>query len=200
MPTFHRYFLSLLLMFAMGSACVSAADAPRASGASAAPTVTLKTNKGDIVLELYPDKAPKTVANFLKYVEDGHYNGTIFHRVIDGFMIQGGGFDKDLQEKETRPPIENEARNGLKNTRYSIAMARTANPNSATAQFYINVNDNAGLDYPAPDNHGYCVFGKVIGGMEAVDKIKLVQTEAKGPAFRNLPVEPVIIESATTAK
>ncbi|MFI4938823.1 MAG: peptidylprolyl isomerase [Burkholderiales bacterium] len=186
----RRYFLFLLLALAMGGAF---------GGANAAPNVTLKTNMGDIVMELYPDKAPKTVDNFLKYVKEGHYNGTIFHRVIDGFMIQGGGFDQEMHEKSTHAPIENEAANGLKNAAYTVAMARTGNPHSATAQFFINVNNNEALDYPSRDGWGYCVFGKVIGGMEVVDKIKLVKTGNMG-RFQDVPLTPVIIESVTIAK
>jgi peptidyl-prolyl cis-trans isomerase A (cyclophilin A)/peptidyl-prolyl cis-trans isomerase B (cyclophilin B) len=194
----RRYFLSLLLTLTMGST-FAAANAVNAPNPNAAPKVTLKTNMGDIVLELYPDKAPKTVNNFIKYVKEGHYKGTIFHRVIDGFMIQGGGYDKEMREKPVHAPIENEAKNGLKNETYTVAMARTGNPHSATAQFFVNVNDNAALDYPSRVGWGYCVFGKVIGGMEVVDKIKLVKTGDKG-TFQNVPLEPVIIESATMAK
>jgi peptidyl-prolyl cis-trans isomerase A (cyclophilin A)/peptidyl-prolyl cis-trans isomerase B (cyclophilin B) len=167
--------------------------------AEAAPQVSLKTNMGEIVLEVYPDKAPKTVENFLAYVKSGFYKGTIFHRVIDGFMIQGGGFDKNLKQKPTKPPIQNEANNGLKNERYTVAMARTNFPHSATAQFFINVNDNIPLDYPSRDGWGYCVFGKVIKGMEVVDKIKAVETTSHGE-YQNVPVNPVIIESASIVK
>jgi peptidyl-prolyl cis-trans isomerase A (cyclophilin A)/peptidyl-prolyl cis-trans isomerase B (cyclophilin B) len=150
---------------------------------------------GDMVLELNADKAPKSVENFLQYVRSGHYNGTIFHRVIDGFMIQGGGFDKTMNQKPTRPAIENEAKNGLKNEPYTVAMARTANPNSATAQFFINVNGNKFLDYPGQDGAGYAVFGKVIKGMDVVDKIRAVQT-----GRNDMPEKPVVIESASLAK
>jgi len=166
------------------------------TGAFAAnPQVELKTSLGAITLELYPDKAPKTVENFLGYVKSGHYNGTIFHRVIAGFMIQGGGFDTDFNEKPTGAPIINEATNGLKNDRYTIAMARTGDPNSATAQFFINVVDNAGLDYPRPDGFGYAVFGKVIKGMDVVDKIAAVATGPR-PPFSDVPNTPIVIESA----
>jgi peptidyl-prolyl cis-trans isomerase A (cyclophilin A)/peptidyl-prolyl cis-trans isomerase B (cyclophilin B) len=154
---------------------------------------------GDIVLELYPDKAPLTVANFLQYVKSGHYDGTIFHRVIGNFMIQGGGFDRNMQQKPTGEPIRNEANNGLKNKRYTIAMARTAAPNSATAQFFINVNDNDFLDYPGQDGWGYCVFGKVIKGAAVVDKIRAVDTTSRGP-YQDVPTTPVVIESATLVK
>jgi peptidyl-prolyl cis-trans isomerase A (cyclophilin A)/peptidyl-prolyl cis-trans isomerase B (cyclophilin B) len=170
-------------------------------GASAAepPHVALKTSMGEIVLELYPDKAPKTVANFLRYVRSGHYNGTIFHRVIENFMIQGGGFDKDMQLKPTNPPIENEAKNGLTNDTYTIAMARTAAPHSASAQFFINVQNNRFLDYPGQDGWGYCVFGKVIKGTDVVDRIKSVETTSSG-MYQNVPVKPVVIESAVLIK
>jgi cyclophilin family peptidyl-prolyl cis-trans isomerase len=184
----RRHFLSLLAALSLTSAFqnATAADTPR---------VSLKTNMGEVVLELYPEKAPKTVENFLQYVKNGHYNGTVFHRVIDGFMIQGGGFDKNMVQKPTRDPIENEAKNGLKNEKYSLAMARTSAPHSASAQFFINVKDNAFLDYPGQDGWGYAVFGKVIKGTEVVDKIKGVPT---GP--NNVPNKPVVIESASVVK
>ena len=164
-----------------------------------APRVKLATSLGDIVVELNPAKAPKTVENFLKYVNDKHYDGTIFHRVIDGFMIQGGGFTPDMVQKPMRPPIPLEATNGLKNDTYTIAMARTNVPDSATAQFFINVKDNAMLNAPQPDGHGYAVFGKVVSGTEVVDKIKGVPTGNKGP-FQNVPTTPVVITSATLVK
>jgi peptidyl-prolyl cis-trans isomerase A (cyclophilin A) len=164
-----------------------------------APRVKLATSLGDIVVELNPAKAPETVENFLKYVADKHYDGTIFHRVIDGFMIQGGGFTPDMVQKPMRPPIPLEATNGLKNDTYTIAMARTNVPDSATAQFFINVKDNAMLNAPQPDGHGYAVFGKVISGTEVVDKIKGVPTGNKGP-FQNVPTTPVVITSATLVK
>ncbi|WP_407941678.1 peptidylprolyl isomerase [Noviherbaspirillum galbum] len=163
------------------------------------PKVSLKTSMGEIVLELDQEKAPKTVANFLQYVKSGQYNGTIFHRVIDGFMIQGGGYDKDMKEKPTKAPIENEAKNGLKNATYTVAMARTSDPNSATAQFFINVKDNAMLDYPGRDGWGYAVFGKVVKGTEVVDQIKKVETGSSG-MHQNVPVKPVVIQSATIVK
>jgi cyclophilin family peptidyl-prolyl cis-trans isomerase len=153
--------------------------------------VTLDTTKGKIVIELDPDKAPKTVDNFLKYVKAGHYDGTVFHRVIAGFMIQGGGYDAGGAERPTRPPIENESNNGLKNERGTIAMARTSDPNSATSQFYISVVDNRSLDY-APQRWGYAVFGKVVEGMDVVDAIAGVKT---GPSDK--PVEAVVIKKAT---
>ena len=167
--------------------------------AQTAPRVKLATSLGDIVVELNPAKAPKTVENFLKYVADKHYDGTIFHRVIDGFMIQGGGFTADMVQKPMRPPIPLEAANGLKNDTYTIAMARTNVPDSATAQFFINVKDNAMLNAPQPDGHGYAVFGKVVSGTEVVDKIKAVPTGNKGP-FQNVPTTPVVITSATLVK
>ena len=167
--------------------------------AQTAPRVKLATSLGDIVVELNPAKAPKTVENFLKYVADKHYDGTIFHRVIDGFMVQGGGFTADMVQKPMRPPIPLEATNGLKNDTYTIAMARTNVPDSATAQFFINVKDNAMLNAPQPDGHGYAVFGKVVSGQEVVDKIKAVPTGNKGP-FQNVPTTPVVITSATLVK
>lgn len=165
-----------------------------------AQTVTLSTTQGDIVVKLDAAKAPKTVENFLGYVRAGHYNGTIFHRVIDGFMIQGGGFTPDMKEKPTRAPIPLESRNGLANKRGTIAMARTMDPNSATAQFFINVKDNAFLDQSnSPDGHGYAVFGQVIKGMDVIDKIRKVPTGARGP-FDDVPREPVVIKQATVEK
>jgi peptidyl-prolyl cis-trans isomerase A (cyclophilin A)/peptidyl-prolyl cis-trans isomerase B (cyclophilin B) len=168
---------------------------PSFAGAADQPHVLLKTNMGDIVIELNPEKAPKTVKNFLSYVNSGHYNGTIFHRVIDNFMIQGGGMTKDMREKPAPSKVENEAKNGLKNVPYSVAMARTADPQSAGAQFFINVNDNEFLNYPGRDGWGYAVFGKVIKGTDVVDKIKKVKT-----AYQDVPTTPVIIESATVTK
>lgn len=165
----------------------------------AAPKVKLTTTLGDIVVQLDPAKAPKTVDNFLAYVKDKHYDGTVFHRVIDGFMIQGGGFTADMQQKPTKTPIPLEASNGLKNDKYTIAMARTGNPNSATSQFFINVKDNAMLNAPNPDGYGYAVFGKVVSGTEVVDKIKAVATGNKGP-HQNVPTTPVTITSATLVK
>lgn len=160
--------------------------------------VKLETSKGDIVLELDAEKAPKTVANFVQYVEEGHYDGTIFHRVIDNFMIQGGGFDAEMNQKETRESIENEADNGLKNDSYTIAMARTSDPHSATAQFFINVKDNTFLNYTAPSRqgYGYAVFGKVVEGQDVVDAIKKVKTGNKS-YFQDVPVEPVTIIKAS---
>jgi len=165
--------------------------------ALADPRVTLETNYGNIVLELDAKKAPGTVANFLQYAREGFYDGTIFHRVIGDFMIQGGGFTEDFKQKPTRSPIANEAISGLKNTRGSIAMARTSDPHSATSQFFINVKDNSALDYPGRDGFGYAVFGKVIEGMDVVDKIRQVPTGVGGPGMKDVPKEPVIIKKVT---
>ena len=160
--------------------------------------VTMETTLGTITLELDDEKAPATVANFVQYAKDGHYDGTIFHRVIDGFMIQGGGFTKDMNQKETRAPIRNEAMNGLKNLRGTIAMARTMVVDSATSQFFINLVDNGFLDFrsPTPQGFGYAVFGKVTDGMEVVDKIAKVKTGFAGP-HQNVPEEPVVIKKVT---
>ncbi len=163
----------------------------------AGPQVSVETNRGNFVLELDPGKAPKTVANFLQYVNDGFYNGTIFHRVISNFMIQGGGFTEDFKKKATREPVPNEANNGLKNSSGSIAMARTPDPHSATAQFFINVKDNTFLNYPGQDGWGYTVFGKVIQGMEVVEEIRQVSTGSAGPFGRDVPQDPVIIEKVS---
>lgn len=159
--------------------------------------VEIATNLGVIVLELDDKKAPKSVANFVQYVKDGHYNGTIFHRVIDGFMIQGGGFDKDMNQKPTRAPIENEAGNGLKNDNGTVAMARTPNPHSASAQFFINVKNNDFLNFrePSPQGFGYAVFGKVVAGMDVVEKITKVATGNAG-GHQNVPREPIVIDKA----
>jgi len=170
-----------------------------AAHAQAQQRVKLATSAGDIVVELDAAKAPKTVENFLQYVKDKHYDGTVFHRVIDGFMIQGGGFTADLQQKPTRAPIPLEASNGLKNDKYTIAMARTGNPNSATSQFFINVKNNDSLNAPNPDGYGYTVFGKVVAGTDVVDKIRGVATGNKN-GMQNVPVTPVVIQSATLAK
>ena len=163
--------------------------------------VKLHTNKGDIVLELYADKAPETVKNFLEYVNSGFYNGTIFHRVINNFMIQGGGFEPGMKQKPTRASIKNEAANGLSNDNYTIAMARTNDPQSATAQFFINVKDNDFLNYTAPNaqGYGYCVFGKVVQGQDVVDAIKKVRTGNSG-YFQDVPVEDVVIITAEELK
>ena len=188
--------MRILLLALAALACASPALA-------ADPRVELKTNRGVIVLELYPEKAPKTVANFLQYVKDGHYNGTTFHRVIDGFMVQGGGFDREMRQKPTtRPPVPNEAdigmKAGLKNDNGTIAMARTSDPHSATAQFFINVKSNDFLNYrePTAQGYGYTVFGKVVTGMDIVDKIAKSPTGNAGQ-HQNVPREPIVIESAS---
>jgi peptidyl-prolyl cis-trans isomerase A (cyclophilin A) len=162
---------------------------------AADPQVELKTSAGTITLELYPDKAPKTVANFLDYVKSGFYDGLVFHRVIPGFMIQGGGMNAKMEEKAARPPIPAESKNGLHNETGSIAMARTSDPNSASSQFFINVNNNSNLDYPSFDGTGYTVFGKVTAGMDAVAKIAQTPTATRG-YHQNVPVQPIVIESA----
>ena len=161
-------------------------------------TITITTNKGKIVAELDAEKAPKTVENFLHYVNAGHYNNTIFHRVIDGFMIQGGGFEPGMKQKPTDQTVENEAKNGLKNEPYTLAMARTSAPHSASAQFFINVKNNSFLDYPGQDGWGYAVFGKVVEGTDVVDAIKKVKTTRAG-MFADVPVEDVVIESIELA-
>lgn len=160
------------------------------------PVVVVETSKGTIEIELYKDKAPKTVENFLEYVKSDFYKDTIFHRVIDGFMIQGGGFTTNLQKKNTRPPIPNEAANRIANDTGTIAMARTSDPNSATAQFFINVSDNSSLNYQGPGNPGYAVFGRVKKGMTVVNKIKKTATKSNGP-FQDLPVENIVIQSVS---
>jgi len=205
MSASRRAFLSLLLAAPL-SACGSGNSAPSSAAPGAAPTaptprkvkmVRLHTNFGPITLQLDATAAPETVANFLMYVEDGHYEGTLFHRVIDGFMIQGGGFTADMAQKPTRAPIQNEAANGLKNVAYSIAMARTPNPHSATSQFFINVADNGFLDYrePSASGYGYCVFGQVIEGRDVVDRIRKVRTGMRD-GHQDVPLERVVIERA----
>lgn len=162
-----------------------------------AQKVRLATSAGEITLELDAARAPKTVENFLRYVRDGHYDGTIFHRVIDGFMIQGGGFTAEMNQKSTRAPIVLESRNGLRNERGSLAMARTSVPDSATAQFFINLRDNAFLDAAnARDGHGYAVFGRVTAGMEVIDRIRTAPTTTRGP-HRDVPATPIVIRKAT---
>lgn len=169
------------------------------SWAQAEPKVLIKTSMGDIVVQLNEAKAPKTVANFVQYVKDKQYDGTVFHRVMDGFMIQGGGMDANMKEKTTRAPIPLEASNGLKNDIGTIAMARTSDPNSATAQFFINVANNDMLNAPKPDGHGYAVFGRVVQGMEVVNKIRAVPTGNRG-MHQNVPSQPITIVSATLVK
>jgi cyclophilin family peptidyl-prolyl cis-trans isomerase len=182
------------ILFGVLSVLLAAASTHAAEGGN--PVVIMKTSMGDIKIELDKAKAPVTVENFLGYVNDKFYDGTIYHRVIPAFMIQGGGFDKDMNQKKTKAPIKNEASNGLKNTNGTIAMARTSDPNSATAQFFINTKDNVFLDYKndTPQGIGYAVFGKVVDGMDVVKKIEQVKTASKGP-YENVPVTPVVIES-----
>ena len=189
MKLMMRLFLTLLVL---SFSQYSLAD-------RAKPRVLMQTSMGEIVLELDPEKAPKTVENFLRYVDEGFYDGTIFHRVIDGFMIQGGGFTADYEKKETHPPIINEADNGLRNTIGTIAMARTMEPHSATAQFFINVNNNAFLDFrdKTPRAWGYAVFGRVVEGMDTVANIKGVFTGPGGPFSKDAPQETVLIEKVT---
>lgn len=184
-----------------GIAAAAMAISPLAAQAQQTKTerVQFVTSVGKFTLEVYPDAAPKTVANFMEYVKSGFHSGTIFHRVINGFMVQGGGFDRDMKQKPTRAAIPLEAQNGLKNKAGTVAMARTSDPNSATAQFFINVVDNSSLDYPSPDGNGYAVFGKVVEGMDTVDKMKNAPTTSYGP-MRNVPATPIVIESATVVK
>ena len=182
------------------AAALLAPGDPAAKSPAAPPRVALDTSLGRIVLELDPVKAPKSVENFLDYVKSGQYDGTIFHRVIQTFMIQGGGFTADLQQKPTKPPVKNESSNGLSNVRGTIAMARTAAPDSATCQFFINTVDNArGLDNPHAQGSGYAVFGKVVEGMDVVDKIAAVPTGNRGP-YQNVPNTPVVIKKASVVK
>lgn len=181
----RRTFLAIVTALSLVSSVGHAA-------AQDLPKVSLKTNLGEIVLELNPAKAPKSVDNFLQYVKSGFYNGTIFHRVIGNFMIQGGGYDTKGTLKPTRADIENEAKNGLRNREYTVAMARTSDPHSANAQFFINTNDNRFLDYPGQDGWGYAVFGKVIKGADVIDKIESVET-----GRRDKPAQDIVIESAT---
>jgi len=187
--------LMLALCLAFGVVGTSFAAAKERS------LVKMETSKGDFIIELFPDKAPKTVANFLGYVNAGAYDGTIFHRVINGFMIQGGGFEPDMRHRQGNKPIRNEADNGLKNERYTVAMARTNDPHSATNQFFINVVDNGSLDYSAKNERGwgYAVFGKVVDGMNVVDTIKAVPVGNRA-GHQNVPREPVIIKKASVFK
>ncbi len=192
---------TLLIMFCLNMAASQAQDNHTTTSTTLEQDthmVTIKTNHGDITLELDAKNAPVTVQNFLSYVENGHYNGTIFHRVIGNFMVQGGGFEPGMQQKEVNAPIPNEANNGLKNDEYTVAMARTGDPHSATAQFFINVNDNDFLNHSSTTTQGwgYAVFGKVTDGTNVVDKIKKVKTGQNGP-FGDVPVEDVIIESVS---
>jgi cyclophilin family peptidyl-prolyl cis-trans isomerase len=201
MPVFRRHFLRLLGALSLVAVCLHAVAADEAA-TPAAPSglnVTLQTNMGDIVIELYHDKAPKTVDNFLAYVNSGFYNGLLFHRVAKGRLIQGGGFDQKLQQKPTRPWIKNEAKNGLSNKPLTVAMARGAFPDSASSQFLINLSDNSPYDYPSFDGAGYCVFGKVISGTDTLDKIQQVAVVNR-PKFEDLPTTPVIIVKAFVNK
>ena len=189
-------FRTRTLALALGAAAISLCTTAPAW----AQRVKLSTNLGDVVLELEREKAPKTVDNFLQYVRAGHYNGTIFHRVIDGFMIQGGGYKADMSERPTRPPIPLESRNGLSNTRGTVAMARTGIPDSATAQFFINVNDNTMLDQAqARDGNGYAVFGKVVEGMDVVDRIRATPVAPRG-MHQHMPTSPITVNKATVEK
>ena len=190
-------FKKLLLSIALCLIAVSSGYAAGEPGVN--PVVVMETSLGNIKIELFQKEAPISVKNFLDYTNSGFYNGTIFHRVINGFMIQGGGFTPDMNQKKTNAPIKNEATNGLKNDRGTIAMARTMDPNSATAQFFINVMNNNGLNRPNPDGYGYAVFGKVIEGMEVVDKIKAVKTGVSR-GFRDVPETQVLIKSVKVQK
>jgi peptidyl-prolyl cis-trans isomerase B (cyclophilin B) len=200
-PTRRTLLACTALAFALPLAAAAAQPQPKSCAAllkgTAPMKVKLTTSMGPITLQLDKEKAPVTVENFAKYVDSGHYDGTIFHRVIDGFMIQGGGFDKDMRQTPTQAPIKNEAANGLKNDKYTIAMARTSDPNSASAQFFINVKDNDFLNYTAPTTQGwgYAVFGKVTEGQDVVDKIAKVATGNRG-MHQNVPSQPVVIEKA----
>jgi len=197
MNPLRRNLLLLALAAPLATLAYAASNKPTALSKRKVKMVKLHTNFGPITLELDAQAAPETVANFLQYAKDGHYDGTIFHRVIDGFMIQGGGFDADMAQKPTRAPIQNEAQNGLKNVAYSVAMARTPDPHSASSQFFINVGDNAFLDFRAASaqGYGYCVFGKVTEGQDAVDRIRKVRTGMRD-GHQDVPVENVVIERA----
>lgn len=186
---------------ALAMAAALPASAQNAAAPAAAPRVKLETSLGNIVLELDAQKAPRTVANFVQYVKDKHYDGTVFHRVIDGFMIQGGGFSAEMQQKPTRATIQNEADNGLKNLPLTVAMARTNDPHSASAQFFINIADNRFLNHTQPtlNGWGYAVFGKVVAGADVVDKIRQVRTGNRG-MFQDVPTTPVTILKATLEK
>ncbi len=198
MHRFCKRSKAFLIIAAALTAALTLTAGPGARAERSHPLVKLETSLGDINLELFPDKAPATCANFLQYVQDGFYDGTIFHRVKNGFMIQGGGFDAQMRQKATRPPIKNEADNGLANDAYTVAMARTSDPNSATSQFFINVAGNRFLNHTAktPEGWGYAVFGKVVKGQDVVDKIKAVPTTTRA-MHQDVPVEPVVITRAT---
>jgi peptidyl-prolyl cis-trans isomerase A (cyclophilin A) len=198
-PPMSRFPRTRRLASAIGFAALVLGVAARGADPAAPAKVVLETSQGRIVVELQADKAPKTVANFLQYVKDGFYDGTVFHRVIGTFMIQGGGFTPDLAQKPTRAPIPIESQNGLKNARGTIAMARTSDPNSATAQFFINVVDNPMLDFPRPDGSGYAVFGRVVEGMDVVDKIRAVPTGNRN-GMGDVPLSAVVIKTARLSK
>ena len=199
MPHTRRQLLarSALMSTLIGASLTLSAGAALAAPKASAPQVRFSTSQGDFVIEVYPDKAPKTVANFLQYVRSKHYDGTVFHRVIPGFMVQGGGFAPGMQQKPTAKEIQNEANNGLKNDKYTIAMARTSAPHSASAQFFINVANNDFLNHtaPTPQGWGYAVFGKVTGGTDVVDKIAKVATGRRG-FHDDVPKDDVVIEKA----
>ena len=197
MDSQRRSLLMLALAAPWAGLASAASNKPTESAKRKVKMVKLHTNFGPITLELDAKAAPETVANFLQYAKDGHYDGTIFHRVIDGFMIQGGGFNAEMDQKPTRAPIQNEAQNGLKNVAYSVAMARTPDPHSASSQFFINVGDNAFLDFRAANaqSFGYCVFGKVSEGQDVVDRIRKVRTGMRN-GHQDVPVENVVIERA----
>ena len=210
MPALKRTLNQILIPFFMTCSILAltlalttgqsfAADDDKNNANENMPRVRLVTSLGDIVIELNQAKAPKSVENFLTYVNDGFYNGTIFHRVIDGFMVQGGGFTQDFQKKTVRAPIENEANNGLKNLNGTVAMARTNDPHSATAQFFINVSNNGFLDHrsPSPRGWGYAVFGKVVEGLDVVDAMRRTPTGSGGPFRKDVPRTPIVIQSAT---
>lgn len=198
---YRVYLILFASMMSVASLCFSTNAKDTADMTKKAkttnPTVLLKTSEGDIKIELDPASAPKSVKNFLVYVNEGHYSDTIFHRVIDGFMVQGGGFTKDMKQKSVHAPVAIESDNGLKNTRGTVAMARTSDPNSATAQFFINVVDNPFLDFrdKNPRDYGYTVFGKVVEGMDTVDKIRKAKTGST-PPFENVPTTPIVIIEA----
>lgn len=197
----QTFFFLVLLTLSVAISAAHASNSNKGTSMSTNPQVLLQTNKGNITLELDAEKAPKTVENFLNYVNSGFYNGTVFHRVIPGFMVQGGGFEAGMKQKKTEAPIENEANNGLTNDNYTVAMARTNDPHSATAQFFINVSNNDFLNHtnPTPNGWGYAVFGKVIDGADVVDAIKGVKTGNKGP-HGDVPTEDIIIESASVVE
>lgn len=192
--------LKTLVRLAAALTVATAFVAPHANAQTMAyPKVKFQTSLGDFVVELQSEKAPKTVENFLRYAAEKHYEGTIFHRVIDGFMVQGGGFTPAMVQKPTRAPIPLETNNGLKNDAGTIAMARTGNPNSATSQFFINVANNTSLNAPQPDGHGYAVFGKVVSGMDVIDKIRMSPTTSQG-AYQNVPSSPISINAVNLVK